>query len=92
MLKNKLIIKKIRNICIFLMAIIIMIGIYTNVRRSKSRKNVIQIELEISDKSETLETQKIIAEATQAMDGNFLLDLPTSVNGNIVTKYYTTDV
>ena len=88
MLKNKLIMKKIRNICILLMAIIIMIGVYTNIRRSRA-ENVIQVELEVSDKSETLEAQKIIVEATETNDGNYLLELPTSVKGNIVTKYYT---
>ena len=88
MLKNKLIMKKLRNICILLMAIIIMIGVYTNIRRSRA-ENVIQIELEVSDKSETLEAQKIIVEATETNDGNYLLELPTSVKGNIVTKYYT---
>ena len=90
MLKNKLIIKKIRNICILLMAIIIMIGVYTNVRRSRA-ENVIQIELEVSDRSEALESQKITVDATETQDGNYLLDLPTSVNGNMVTKYYLSD-
>ena len=90
MLKNKLIIKKIRNICILLMAIIIMVGVYTNVRRSRA-ENVIQIELEVSDKSEVLGMQTIIVDATETQDGNYLLDLPTAVNGNIVTKYYTSD-
>ena len=90
MLKNKLIVKKIRNIIIFIMAIVILIGTYTYVRRSRA-ENVIQVELEISDKSETLEPQKITVDATETQDGNYLLDLPTAVNGNIVTKYYTTD-
>lgn len=90
MLKNKLIIKKIRNICILLMAIIIMVGVYTNVRRSRA-ENVIQIELEVSDKSEALGMQTILVDATETQDGNYLLDLPTVVNGNIVTKYYTSD-
>ena len=90
MLRNRLIIKKIRNICILLMAIIIMIGVYTNIRRSRA-ENVIQIALEVSDKSEALEMQTIMVDATETQDGNYLLDLPTSVNGNIVTKYYTSD-
>ena len=90
MLRNRLIIKKIRNICILLMAIIIMIGVYTNIRRSRA-ENVIPIALEVSDKSETLEMQTIMVDATETQDGNYLLDLPTSVNGNIVTKYYTSD-
>ena len=45
MLKNKIIIKKIRNIFIVLMAILIMVGIYKNVRDSRA-ENVIQVEVE----------------------------------------------
>ena len=90
MLKNKIIVKKIRNIFILLMAIIIMFGVYTNIRNSRA-ENVIQIEMEIADKSNVLENQTVTVDATETKDGNYLLDLPTSVNGNIVTKYYTTD-
>ena len=90
MLKNKIIFKRIRNICILVMAVAILVGTYTYVRRSRA-ENVIQIELEVSDKSETLEAQKIIVDATETQDGNYILNLPTSVNGNIVTKYYMAD-
>ena len=90
MLKNKIIFKRIRNICILVMAVAILVGAYTYVRRSRA-ENIIQIELEVSDKSETLEAQKIIVDATETQDGNYLLDLPTSVNGNMVTKYYMAD-
>ena len=90
MLRNRIFIKKIRNICILVMAIIIAIGIYTYVRRSRA-ENVIQVELEVSDKSETLAMQKVRINATETEDGNFILDLPTAVNGNIVMKYYLAD-
>ena len=90
MLKNKLKIKKIRNICILIMAIAILIGMYTYVRRSRA-ENVIQIALEVTDKSETLEMQTMTVDATETQDGNYILELPTAVNGNIVTKYYTAD-
>ena len=79
MLKNKIIIKKIRNIFILLMAIIIMVGVYTNIRNSRA-ENVIQIEVEISDKSNKIDTQKITIDATETKDGNYLIKLPTSVN------------
>ena len=90
MLKNKLKIKKIRNICILIMAIAILIGMYTYVRKSRA-ENVIQIALEVTDKSETLEMQTMTVDATETQDGNYILELPTAVNGNIVTKYYTAD-
>ena len=88
MLKNKIIVNKIRNIFILLMAIIIMLGAYQNIRNSKA-ENVIQIEMEVSDKSNILSAQTITVDATETSDGNYLLTLPTSVNKNIVTKYYT---
>ena len=88
MLRNKIIVKKIRNIFILLMAIIIMIGAYHNIRNSKA-ENVIQIELEVADKSGILSAQNITVDATETSDGNYLLNLPISVNKNIVTKYYT---
>ena len=88
MLKNKIIVKKIRNIFILLMAIIIMLGAYHNIRNSKA-ENVIQIELEIADKSNILSAQTITVDATETSEGNHLINLPISVNKNIVSKYYT---
>ena len=90
MLRNKMIIKKIRNIFILLMAIIIMLGVYANIRNSRA-ENVIQVEMEVADKNNALEVQTIEVEATETKDGNYLLELPTSVNEYIVSKYYTTD-
>ena len=90
MLKNKIIGKKIRNILILLMAIIIMLGAYHNIRNSRA-ENVIQIEMEVSDKSNILSAQTITVDATETSDGNYLVDLPISVNEYIVTKYYTSD-
>ena len=88
MLKNKIIVKKIRNIFILLMAIIIMLGTYRNIRNSRA-ENVIQVELEVADKSDILSAQTMIVDATETSDGNYLVNLPISVNKNMVTKYYT---
>ncbi len=88
MLKNKLIMKKIRNIVILLMVIVIMIGAYANIRRSKA-ENVIELTMSVVDKSGELGEQEIRVGATERKDGTYLLDLPTAVNGNIVSKYYT---
>ena len=88
MLKNRIIVKKIRNIFILLMAIIIMLGAYHNIRNSRA-ENVIQVELEVADKSDILSTQTVTVDATETSDGNYLVNLPISVNENVVTKYYT---
>ena len=90
MLKNKIIVKKIRNILILFMSILIMIGAYHNVRRSRA-ENVIEISMEVADKNNSLEKQTVTIDATETKNGVYLAELPTSVNGNRVTKYYTSD-
>ena len=64
MLKNKIIAKKIRNIFMLLMAIIIMVGVYTNIRNSRA-ENVLQIDIEVADKSNLLKPQTITVDATE---------------------------
>lgn len=90
MLKNKVIVKKLRNIFILIMVMAIIIGIYRNVRNSRA-ENVIPIELEVSDKNNILESQTVTVEAVETKDGNYLVELPTSVNEYIVSKYYKAD-
>ena len=90
MLKNKLIAKKIRNIFILIMTIAIMMGAYHNVRRSRAEK-VIEISLEVTDKSEQLEKETITVEATETSDGVYLLELPEIVNTKMITKYYNSE-
>ena len=90
MLKNKIIAKKIRNIFILFMAIIIMLGAYHNIRRSRA-ENVIEVSVEVADKSNNLGAQTVTVDATETSNGIYMIDLPVSVNGNVVTKYYTSD-
>ena len=90
MLRNKLIAKKIRNIFILIMTIAIMLGAYNNVRRSRAEK-VIEISLEVADKSEQLEKETITVEATETSDGVYLLELPEIVNTKMITKYYNSE-
>lgn len=90
MLKNKLIAKRIRNIFILIMTIVIMMGAYHNVRRSRAEK-VIEISLEVTDKSEQLEKETITVEATETSDGVYLLELPEIVNTKMITKYYNSE-
>ena len=70
------------------MAIIIMIGVYTNIRRSQA-ENVIQIEMEVTDRENLLAPQTVKVGATEIREGIYELNLPTAINGNIVTTYYT---
>ena len=90
MLRNKIVVKKIRNIFILIMTIIIMLGAYQNIRRSRAEK-VIEISMEVIDKDGNIENQTITSEATETSDGIYLLELPKLVNTNMVTKYYTAE-
>lgn len=90
MLKNKIIVKRIRNIFILLMAIIILIGIYTNIRRSLA-EDVIEISMSVTDKTGVLSEHTVMLDATRTSSGKYQIELPTSVSGNIITKYYTAE-
>ena len=68
MLKNKIVLKKISNIFIVLMVIVIMLGAYHYIRNSKA-ESVIPIELELVDKSKALPSSVIMSEATETSDG-----------------------
>ena len=87
MLRNKRIGKKIRNIFILLMTVIIIVGLYRNIRNSRA-ENVIQVEMEVADKSNVLDAQTITVDATQTKDGNYIIELPKTVNNLITMKYY----
>ena len=88
MLKNKIIVKRIRNIFILLMAMIIMLGAYRNIRRSLA-DDVIDVTMEVTDKTGELVMQSVMLDATKTATGKYEIELPPAISGNIVTKYYT---
>ena len=90
MLKNKLKIRKIKNIFILIMIVAIMLGMYNNVRRSRAEK-VIEISLEVADKNNQIEKETVTVEATETSDGVYLLELPEIVNTKMITKYYNSE-
>ena len=87
MLKNKLKIRKIKNIFILIMIVAIMLGMYNNVRRSRAEK-VIEISLEVTDKNNQIEKETVTVEATETSDGVYLLELPEIVNTKVIARYY----
>lgn len=85
MLKNKIIGKKIRNIIILLMSIIIMIGTYKFINKSKAEK-IIEIKAIAIDNSEILDNEEFILNAKQLEDENYEIELPESINGKIIEQ------
>ena len=79
MLRNKRIGKKIRNIVILLMAIIVMIGAYRYIDRSRAEM-IIEIDAVAVDSYGYLENEEFKLEAKQLDDGLYEIELPESVN------------
>ena len=85
MLKNKIIGKKIRNIIVLLMAIIVMIGAYRYIDRSRAEK-VIEIDAVALDNYGYLEDEEFKLEAKQLDDGSYEIELPESVNTKKINR------
>lgn len=85
MLKNKIIVKRIRNIIILLMAIIIMVGAYKNIDRSRAEE-VIEIGVKALDNYAYLDDEEFILEARKMEDGTYEIELPESVNSKKINQ------
>ena len=85
MLKNKIIVRKIRNILILLMAIIIMIGAYKNIGDSRA-EDVIEIYAIAMDNYGYLSNEPFKIEATQIEDEKYEVELPENVNGKQINQ------
>ena len=85
MLKNKIIVKKIRNIVILLMAILIMVGAYKNIDRSRA-ENVIEINAIAMDKYGCLENEEFALKAKEISDGLYEIEIPENINTKQVNQ------
>ena len=83
--RNRIIVKKIRNIVILLMAIIVMIGAYKNIRDSRA-EDVIEIDAIAIDNYGYLSNELFKLEATQIGDELYEIELPESVNGKEINQ------
>jgi len=85
MLKNKIVVRKIRNIVILLMAIIVMIGTYRNIGRSRA-ENVIEIDVMAIDSFGYLENEEFTMEAKQVKGDLYEIELPESTNDKVINR------
>lgn len=85
MLENKLILKKTKNIIVLLMTVVILIGIYEFIDKSKAEK-IIEINAIAQDSSGILLDEEFLLQAKQLEDGIYEIELPESVNSKIISK------
>ena len=89
MLKNKIILRKIRNILILGMISIVVLGVYNNIRNSKAEENddTLKFVAELNDINEILDTEEITIDAIDNGDDTYTLILPKFANGKGVLLY-----
>ena len=85
MLKNKIIGKKIRNIVILIMAIVIIIGIYRYIDSSRA-ESIIELKAIASDSYGYLTNEEITLEAKQVEGNLYEIELPESINTKKVNQ------
>lgn len=85
MLKNRIIGRKIRNIVILFMAIVVMIGTYKYIDKSKAEK-VIEIGAIVLDNYGYLENEEFILEAKKLEEETYEVELPESINGKKINR------
>lgn len=88
MLKNKIIAKKIRNILILFMALIIMLGAYKNIRDSHA-ENVIEIEAVALDNYGISDNEEFVLEAREIESENeniYEIDIPEAINEKLINE------
>lgn len=83
MLKNKIIVKKIRNITLLFMVLMIMIGAYSNIRRSRA-EDVISVVAKAIDSYGLLEKEDLLIDAKAVEKDMYEIELPETIN----TKKY----
>lgn len=87
MLKNKIIVRKIRNIAILLMVLLIMYGAYRNIDRSRA-EDVVQIAATALDSYGYLSEEQFSLDARQIEDNLYEIELPESVNSKKINNIF----
>ena len=89
MLKNKIALKRIRNIIFLGLIIITMIGIYNNSIRNSRAEPDSEITVEIVDKKQLLSNEEVIVNKVYNSESQtYTLQLTNLVNGKKVIEYY----
>ena len=88
MRRNKINVKMIKNLIILIMAIILIIGIYYNIKKSKAEE-IVTITAKIVDEDEKVKNQEIQLTVNKNQEQIYTTELPEFVNENKIEKYTT---
>ena len=90
MQKNRLKIKKIRNMILLGMTLIVMLGIYINIRNSRA-EDAIQITVNVTDTEGLVGVQTLTLPATVSENGTYQIEVPNYINAIETKEIYLSD-
>ena len=88
MRKSNIIIKKVRNLMILSMAVIVIISVYFNILNSRAKETT-DIVANVTDETGEVDSQKVTLVATGNKDGNYEISLPETISNVYVSNYKT---
>lgn len=88
MRKSNIIIKKVRNLMILSMAVIVIISVYFNILNSRAKETT-DIVANVTDETGEIDSQKVTLVATGNKNGNYEISLPETISNVYVSNYKT---
>ena len=88
MRKSNIIIKKVRNLMILSMAVIVIISVYFNISNSRAKETT-DIVANVTDETGEVDSQKVTLVATGNKNGNYEISLPETISNVYVSNYKT---
>lgn len=88
MRKSNIIIKKVRNLMILSMAVIVIISVYFNISNSRAKETT-DIVVNVTDEAGEVDSQKVTLVATGNKNGNYEISLPETISNVYVSNYKT---
>ena len=88
MRKSNIIIKKVRNLMILSMAVIVIISVYFNILNSRAKETT-DIVANVTDETGEVDSQKVTLVATGNKNGNYEISLPETISNVHVSNYKT---
>lgn len=88
MRKSNIIIKKVRNLMILSMAVIVIISVYFNISNSRAKETT-DIVANVTDETGEIDSQKVTLVATGNKNGNYEISLPETISNVYVSNYKT---
>ena len=88
MRKSNIIIKKVRNLMILSMAVIVIISVYFNILNSRAKETT-DIVVNVTDETGEVDSQKVTLVATGNKNGNYEISLPETISNVYVSNYKT---